>query len=88
MANLITASNFSGNTILDALLTNGGQTFQWQPGTLDYQQGDFLGFYGGDCQYILNGQEKAKKSRCKTPTTVGNSVSVVKAISRSVTLTY
>ena len=36
MANLITASNFSGNTILDALLTNGGQTFQWQPGTLDY----------------------------------------------------
>jgi len=36
---------------------------------------------------MLNGQEKAKKSRCKTQTTVGNSVSVVKAMSQSVTPT-
>lgn len=33
---------------------------------------------------MLNGQEKAKKSRCKTQATVGNSVSGVKAISRNV----
>ena len=41
MATLIQGTNFSGNAILDALLTTGGQpaqTQQWLPGTINYYE--------------------------------------------------